>query len=244
MGVAAFAALAPDSIRDGLATWRPGFAWLVVFLLVAGQSISVLVDVRLMALRRWSLVFWRSLLIAVLRLPFLLWVPDTGAALYVYVVACGRLRDHRCRVPRAPGAPGWLRLRPLPADARHALRFAGVNYLGQLAVQAPFFAVPFVVLVQVDAVENASFYLSWGVMSVVYISVQMIGQALLVEGGRGAPTTGAKPRWRSEWGWPSLSRPRWCRLGSVRFSPACMGPTMAPSPRFSRCSSPARSPSP
>ena len=61
----------------------------MVFLLVAGQSISVLVDVRLMALRRWSLVFWRSLLIAVLRLPFLLWVPDTGAALYLYVVALG-----------------------------------------------------------------------------------------------------------------------------------------------------------
>ena len=40
-------------------------------------------------------------------------------------------------------------------------------------------------LVQVGAVENAHFYLSWGIMSVVYISVQMIAQALLVEGGRG-----------------------------------------------------------
>jgi O-antigen/teichoic acid export membrane protein len=39
--------------------------------------------------------------------------------------------------------------------------------------------------VQVSPVENAQFYLSWGVMSVVYISVQVIAQALLVEGGRG-----------------------------------------------------------
>ena len=82
---------------------------------------------------------------------------------------------------RAAVGSGCVRSRARKARAQ----FAGVNYLGQLAVQAPFFAVPFVVLVQVDAVENAHFYLSWGVMSVVYISVQMIGQALLVEGGRG-----------------------------------------------------------
>ena len=184
-GVAAFAVLAPDSIQEGLATWRPGFAWLVVFLLVAGQSISELVDVRLMVLRRWSLVFLRSLLIAVLRLPFLLWVPDTGAAFYVYVVALGgfAITGVVFLVPLAHR--DRLRPGPLPTRARRAVRFAGVNYLGQLAVQAPFFAVPFVVLVQVSAVENANFYLSWGLMSVVYIGVQMIGQALLVEGGRG-----------------------------------------------------------
>jgi O-antigen/teichoic acid export membrane protein len=185
LAVAVFVALAPDSIREGLATWRPSFAWLVVFLLVAGQSISELVDVRLMVLRRWSLVFWRSSLIAVLRLPFLFWVPDTGAAFYVYVVALGgfALTGVAFLVPLAHR--DRLRLRPLPTRARRAAQFAGVNYLGLLAVQAPFFAVPFVVLAQVSAVENARFYLSWGVMSVVYISVQMVGQALLVEGGRG-----------------------------------------------------------
>ena len=91
--VAVFIAIAPESIREGFATWRPGFAWLVVFLLVAGQSIAELVDVRLMALRRWSLVFFRSLLIAVVRLPFLLWVPDSGAAFYLYVVALGASRS-------------------------------------------------------------------------------------------------------------------------------------------------------
>jgi O-antigen/teichoic acid export membrane protein len=185
VAVAVFVALAPESIREGLATWRPSFAWLVVFLLVAGQSISELVDVRLMVLRRWSLVFWRSSLIAVLRLPFLFWVPDTGAAFYVYVVALGgfALTGVAFLVPLAHR--DRLRLRPLPTRARRAAQFAGVNYLGLLAVQAPFFAVPFVVLAQVSAVENARFYLSWGVMSVVYISVQMVGQALLVEGGRG-----------------------------------------------------------
>jgi O-antigen/teichoic acid export membrane protein len=185
IGVLAFITVAPQSIREGLASWPPAPAWLVVSLLVAGMSISGLVDVRLMALRRWSLVFWRSLLIAITRLPFLLWIPDSGAALYIYAVAAGgfAVTGVAFLVPLAQR--GWLRLRPLPERALRAARFTGVNYLGQLAVQAPFFAVPFVVLVHVDATENARFYLSWGVMSIVYIGIQMVGQALLVEGGRG-----------------------------------------------------------
>jgi O-antigen/teichoic acid export membrane protein len=183
--VAVFIALAPDSIREGLATWQPGLAWLVVLLLVAGQSLAELVDVRLMALGRWSLVFVRSLLIAMIRLPFLLWVPGSEAAFYLYVVALGGFALTGVAFLAPLARPGWLRLRPLPNRARRAVRFAGVNYLGQLAVQAPFFAVPFIVLVQVSPVENARFYLSWGVLSVVYISVQMVAQALLVEGGKG-----------------------------------------------------------
>lgn len=183
-GVAAFALIAPDSIREGLAGWSPGTAWLVTFLLVTGLAISILVDIRLMALRRWSLVFWRAVLIATIRLPFLLWVPENGAAFYVYVVAVGGFAVTGIAFLLPLAHRGWLRLRPLPGRARRAARFAGVNYVGQLAVQAPFFAVPFIVLVHVDAVENARFYLSWGVMAVVYICVQMIGQALLVEGGR------------------------------------------------------------
>ena len=51
-------------------------------------------------------------------------------------------------------------------------------------MHAPYFVVPLIVLAEVDAVENAQFYVSWGVMSVVYFGVQMIAQALLVEGGR------------------------------------------------------------
>jgi O-antigen/teichoic acid export membrane protein len=184
-GVIAFAAIAPHTIRESLTSWPPELAWPLVFLLVAGVSISGLVDVRLMALRRWSLVFWRSFLIAITRLPFLLWVPGTGAALYIYAVAAGGFAVTGVAFLLPLEQPGWLRLRPLPERARQSARFAGVNYLGQLAVQAPPFAVPFVVLVHVDAVQNAHFYLSWGVMVVVYISIQVIGQALLIEGGRG-----------------------------------------------------------
>jgi O-antigen/teichoic acid export membrane protein len=184
-GLTFFAAFAPQSIRDGLAGTPAGSAFVLGFLLVAGCSISSLVDVRLMALRRWSLVFWRSVLVALVRLPFLLWVPAAGGALYIYAVAAGGFAVTGVAFLVPLGQKGWLRLRPLPARARRAARFAGVNYLGQLAVQGPFFAVPFVVLVHVTAVENARFYLSWGVMAIIYAGIQMVGQALLVEGGRG-----------------------------------------------------------
>ena len=189
-GVAVFFALAPASFWESLAAWRPGLAWVAVSLLVAGQSISELVDVRLMVLRRWPLVFLRSLMVAVIRLPFLFWVPGGGVGFYVYAVAMGGFAITGIIFLAFLAQPGWLRLRPLPDGAKRAMRFAGVNYLGQLAVQAPYFVVPVVVLLQVDAVDNARFYLSWGAMSVIYVGIQMVAQAFLVEGGRG----GSDPR--------------------------------------------------
>jgi O-antigen/teichoic acid export membrane protein len=184
VGVLVFAVFAPSSIQEGLNAWHPSLGWFVVSLFVVGQSIAVLVDVRLMALRRWSLVFYRSMLIAVVRLPFVLWIPSDGAAFYIYAVAIGgfALTGLLFLLPliREQG----LRLLPLPDTSGRAAEFAVVNYVGQLALQAPYFAVPLVVLTTVDAVDNAQFYVSWGVMSVVYIGVQMIAQALLVEGGR------------------------------------------------------------
>jgi O-antigen/teichoic acid export membrane protein len=185
VAVLCFAALAPDSIRKGLEGISPFVAWTVVFLLVAGLAISLLVDVRLMALRRWSMVFWRGVLAATLRLPFLLWIPNKATAFYLYAVAVGGFAVTGVAFLLTLSHRGWFRLRPLPKRTRRAAHFAAVNYAGQLALQAPFFAVPFIVLVHVGATENARFYLSWGVMTIVYVGVQMISQALLVEGGRG-----------------------------------------------------------
>jgi O-antigen/teichoic acid export membrane protein len=183
VGVAVFAVVAPTSVREGFADW-PAAGWCIVFAFVAGQSVAVLVDVRLMALRRWSMVFLRSLLIASLRLPFVLWVPVDGAAFYVYAVAIGGFVVTGLVFLLPLAREDGLRLRPLPDTTNRAVRFAAVNYVGQLAVQAPYFAVPLFVLTAVGAVENAQFYVSWGVMSVIYVGVQMVAQVLLVEGGR------------------------------------------------------------
>jgi O-antigen/teichoic acid export membrane protein len=50
--------------------------------------------------------------------------------------------------------------------------------------QAPAFAMPVIVLVNVDATSNASFYVAWGVASLACYVPTAIGQALLTEGGR------------------------------------------------------------
>ena len=63
-------------------------------------------------------------------------------------------------LPRITG--GRHRLRPMPATARAAVRYSFVNYISTLAYQAPYFALPVIVLVNVDAATNSSFYVAWG----------------------------------------------------------------------------------
>jgi hypothetical protein len=62
--------------------------------------------------------------------------------------------------------------------------YAVVNGAGQLGVQAPFYALPVIVLLFVSSRANASFYVAWTIATVVFLIVQSVGQALLVEGDR------------------------------------------------------------
>jgi len=79
---------------------------------------------------------------------------------------------------------GRPRLRPLPPQWAAALRYANVNYAGQLAVQGPFMLLPLLVAIEVPSALNGSFYVAWSIAGVIFIVPQVIGQALLVEGGR------------------------------------------------------------
>jgi O-antigen/teichoic acid export membrane protein len=64
------------------------------------------------------------------------------------------------------------------------VHYAIVNGAAQLAVQGPFYAVPLIVLIIVTPRENAFFYVAWTITTVVFLVVQGVGQALLVEGHR------------------------------------------------------------
>ncbi|MGK0274754.1 MAG: O-antigen/teichoic acid export membrane protein [Ilumatobacter sp.] len=189
VGVAVFAAVAPGSVTSAVGST---FGWTLLALNVAGLSLSVLVDVRCMTLRLWRWVFWRSFAISVIRLPFLFMVPDDDATLFLFNVVAGAysVTGLVCLVWMIVKSKERLALRPTPRDRSIVARFATVNYLGQLAIQGPFFAVPLIVLTTLSAKDNASFYLAWGIMSVVVISVQIIGQVLLVEGDRGRDLVG------------------------------------------------------
>ena len=64
------------------------------------------------------------------------------------------------------------------------MRYSAVNYVSTLAYQAPYFALPVIVLVNVDAATNSSFYVAWGIVAIAFYVPSAIGQALLAEGGK------------------------------------------------------------
>jgi hypothetical protein len=182
VGAAAFVAVAPARIIDPIGARSPA-ALAIMFVVVATISVSILVDARLTALGRWSTVFWRTTAIAVARLLAFPLIPVDDDGRWVFLVAAGAYGITALPVlPSVLRAEGrWPRWRPVVA-VRELVRYAGVNYVGQLAVQAPFYVTPVVVLLEVSSDDNAAFYVAWGVTSVVIVGVQVVAQALLAAG--------------------------------------------------------------
>jgi O-antigen/teichoic acid export membrane protein len=83
---------------------------------------------------------------------------------------------------------------PLPASTEPAARLAGVNWVALLLAQAPQFALPVLVLREVTDDDYASFYIAFGVATVVFLLPHTIGQVLVVEGGRDGADLGAQFR--------------------------------------------------
>jgi O-antigen/teichoic acid export membrane protein len=129
----------------------------------------------------------RAVFILLVRVPFIFVHSVTTSTIGIFLVAAG--------APALCGILAWLLvdvrdsrysfpLRPLPSDTKQAFNFAAVNGAAQLAVQGPFYALPVIVLLIVSPQENASFYVAWTIATVLFLVVQGIGQALLVEGNR------------------------------------------------------------
>jgi O-antigen/teichoic acid export membrane protein len=144
-------------------------------------------DVRLISQGRRTWVVARAVFILLVRIPFIFVPSVTTSTVGIFLVAAG--------APALCGIATWLLvdvrdsrfsfpLRPLPSETRRAFNFAAVNGAAQLAVQGPFYALPVIVLLIVSPQENASFYVAWTIATVLFLVVQGIGQALLVEGNR------------------------------------------------------------
>jgi len=192
VGTLGFFALAPlfmpDDALSSLFQWGVPFGLLVFFLLVTGQSFAVLVEVRLVTLRMWGWVFTRVVIVALLRLPLLALPAMRTNPLGLLLIMAG--------MPALSGFVGVLALRyaspadhraglwPVPSESRPALRYASVNWLGQLASQTPQFVLPLIVVSQVDAQENAAFYLAWTITTVVFLVPHTVGQVVLAESSR------------------------------------------------------------
>ncbi len=159
----------------------------ILFLLLsAGSAVALLVDVRLMTARRWRWVFGRLAAVGAVRLPLLLIPSALDRPLWLFVAMAAPIA--------ASGVVGLavlrrdqglrLRLRPRPKSARAATQYALVNYLSHLALSAPQFALPVIVLVNVGPVANANFFVAWSIAAVAFILPVTIGRVLLTEGSR------------------------------------------------------------
>ena len=171
---------------DELASWHGALGPAMFVVLATGTALSLVLDVRLMTQRRWGLVLARNVVVGLARFPLLALDPVDDRAVWLLVAAALPTAASGyggiALLPRITGGPH--RLAPLPSTARAMVRYSLVNWASTLAYQAPTFAMPVIVLVNVDADQNASFYVAWGVASLACYIPYAIGQALLAEGGR------------------------------------------------------------
>lgn len=186
IGALAFLVVAPERVLAPLRSIGLLGGSAVFSSLAAMLAITALVDIRLVALRRWSWVFVRTFTVSVVRLPVLWLDPGHDRPLWIFLVAVG--------VPALSGLVfvgvlhgsrlTWPRSWPIPEYTRVALRYAMRNYVPVLAEHAPLLVLPLVVLVSVGSSANASFYIAWGATAFVFIVPTAIAQVFLVEGGR------------------------------------------------------------
>ena len=121
-----------------------------------------------MTQRRWGLVLARASIVGFARFPLLLLPVDQDRAVWLLVVAA---------LPTAVSGfvgTAWLPkvtghrhvFGPMPARPAPGCATPLVNWASTLTYQAPTFAMPVIVLVNVSADDNASFYVAWGVAAV------------------------------------------------------------------------------
>lgn len=186
----AYLLLVDTEATRALTDWNPVAGPLIFVTTAVGAALTLIVDVRWMTVRRWSLVLGRITVVGLLRFVLLL-VPTSGPSsssetVHLFAVAAAPLLltgvAGVALMPRITGARH--RLFPAPERRRAAVRYSAVNYLSTLAYQAPQFVLPVIVLLSVDPDQNASFYVAWGITTVTLYVPMAIGQALLAEGGK------------------------------------------------------------
>ena len=165
-----------------------GWPFALVFALITtGSALTLLVDVRLMAARRWRWALARVASVGLCQLMLLAISRRLGATdLALFLAAVGPIA--------LSGFAGVALLRTLeghryslrsrPSRSRTILRYTSVNYLSTLALEAPRFGLPVIVLVNVSPSENAHFYVAWAIVAVVLLVPAALGQVLLLESGR------------------------------------------------------------
>lgn len=173
---------------DVLWDWSPVGGFLLFAVIVLGSAYSLIVDVRAMTLRRWNLVLARICLVTVAKialLPLFQDAPRRSLLIFLYLAGPVAISGFLGVGVINKLTGGRHQLRPRPATARAATRYSAINYVSTLAYQAPYFALPVIVLKHVDSTTNGSFYVAWGIVAIAFYVPSAIGQAFLAEGGKG-----------------------------------------------------------
>jgi O-antigen/teichoic acid export membrane protein len=167
--------------------WNPVGGFVLFAAVVMGSAFSLIVDVRAMTMRRWNVVLLRIAIVGVAKVALLPFGQDSvhrPLLLFLYLGGPVALSGFLglALVNRMTG--GRHQFSPRPPTGRAAARYSVINYLSTLAYQAPYFALPVIVLVHVDSATNSSFYVAWGIVAIAFYVPSAIGQALLAEGGK------------------------------------------------------------
>ncbi len=182
-----YVAVLHGSATEVLTQWHSLLGPLLFAVITVGAALSMIADVRFMTARRWGLVMARITVVGVLRFPLLFLFRDhPHRSLWLFVCAAGpvALSGMLCALAAPRAAGGRMRLGPRPTATRAAVRYSAVNYLSTLGYQAPYFALPVIVLASVSSEDYASFNVAWGIVAVAFYVPTALGQALLAEGGR------------------------------------------------------------
>jgi hypothetical protein len=183
LGLLVYAAVAPRSTIQPLLDMggtAEGLAILLV--LLVGFSFATLVDVRLLTLHRWAWLIAKGGFVALARFPLLLMRPTgfPGVGLFVIGVLPTAVAGFVGAFLLSRG--GWSMRHRAPMLGA-ATRFAGVNYVSLLTLQAPTLALPLIVADNVSKSDYASFFVAFSITAVVFIVPAAVAQVLLVEGG-------------------------------------------------------------
>ncbi len=178
--------VAPGFLTGALGSHGRWLGALVLATSAAGMALALLVEVRLVAIRRGEWVLARAGAVAVGRLPLLAVGAVRDDPFWLFVAACAPIALSgfvgAAALVRAHGA--GLRAALTTHRRGTAAHYAAVNWLGLLAAQGPQFALPIIVAANVEPSENAAFYVAWSITLIAFLLPQTLGQVLLVEGGR------------------------------------------------------------
>ena len=150
LGFAVLAAVVLPDQTSALWDWSVPAGLTIFFLLAAGQSFAVLVEVRLVTMRLWGWVLGRVVLVSVLRMALFAVPVLAHTPIGLLIILAGtpgpvRLRRRR-RPPLRPPTPSCgAAAGRVPPETGVVVRYASINYFAMLAAQAPQFVFPLIV---------------------------------------------------------------------------------------------------